>query len=122
MANRNVCPTSSSPWGQHSCLPFPFCLPFPSLLLLVRRPDHDNRAVEAGDGPVNEQQVVLGVDPDYAQIADGHSFSTITTGKAFALLGPTAAAVAGQRRRGARFPVHLLGAMSARHAAKAVPF
>src|SRR4051812_23891355 len=90
-------------------------------LLLVGRPHHEVRAVEPGDGPADEQQVVVGVDRHDLQVADGDPLVAVPAGELLALLRPAAPAVAGQRRRRADFPVDLLGPVGGRQPAEAPP-
>src|SRR4051812_16473457 len=79
---------------------------------LGRRPDHDEAAVEPGDRPANEHQVVFRVDADDVEVAGGDALVAVPAGHADALLRPAAAAVGGVRRDGAALPGPLLDAVA----------
>ena len=83
-----------------------------SLSPLVRRPDHDEAAVGAGDRPADEHQVVVGVDADDVEVADGDAVVAVLAGHADALLRPAAAAVAGVGADASRAAVALLDAVA----------
>src|SRR4051794_26705951 len=90
-------------------------------LLLVGRADGDETALVAGDGALDQDEVVLSVDADHAEVADGDALGPVAAGHALALLGAAAAAVAGVRADAARGAVVLLDAVAGRQAGEAVP-
>src|SRR5439155_21032329 len=59
---------------------------------LVGRPHQDDAAVGAGDGALDEHQVVVDVDAYDGEVADGDALVAVLAGHADALLGPAAAA------------------------------
>src|SRR5207302_293840 len=65
--------------------------------------------------------VVLGVDADDGQIADGDAFVAVLASHAQALLGPAVAAVAGVRADAAALAGALLDAVALAQAAEVVP-
>src|SRR6516165_9933286 len=87
---------------------------------LVRGPHHDQPAIGAGDGALHEHQVVVGVDADDGQVADGDALTAVLAGHADALLGPAATAVAGVGGDRAVLAVALLDAVAAAKAAEVV--
>src|SRR4051812_5593108 len=90
-------------------------------LLLVRRPDHDVGPVEPGDGPADQQQVVVRVHRHDLQVADGDPLVAVPAGQLLAPLRPAAAAVTRQRRGRPDLAVDLLGAVGGRQPAEAPP-
>src|SRR5947209_18355268 len=89
--------------------------------LLVRRPDHDERPVEAGDGAADEQEVVAAVHANHVEVADGDALVAVPAGHADALLGPAAAAVRGVGADRAALPRPLLDAVAVPQAAAVLP-
>src|SRR5260370_10625193 len=92
-----------------------------SRLLLVGGADEDQAAVGAGHGAADQDEVVLGVDAHHRQVADGDALGAVAPGHADALLGPTAAAVAGVGADRAALAVALLDAVAAAQALEVVP-
>ena len=93
--------------------------PSPYLFLpKIRRPHHDERPVEAGDGAADEDDVVFQIDLDDLQVANGHALGAVAAGQLLATLRSTAAAVAGDRGCRTRLAVDFLGAVGSRQAAE----
>src|SRR5262249_37771050 len=89
------------------------------LTLLVGRPDHDQAAVGPRDRPLDQEEVVVGIDADHVEVADGAALGPVPAGHFLALLGPAAAPVAGQRADAAVRAVDLLGAVAGRQPGEA---
>src|SRR5262245_4754765 len=89
--------------------------------LLVGRPDHHQAAVAAGHGALDEHQVLIGVDLDHGEVADGNARVAVLAGHADALLGAAAAAVAGVGGDRAALPRPLLDAVAVAQALEVVP-
>src|SRR5262245_7634419 len=88
---------------------------------LVGRPDDDQPVGGARDGAADEDEVVLGVDADDVEVADGRARAAVAAGHADALLGAAAAAVAGVGGDAAVLAVALLDAVAAAQALEVVP-
>src|SRR5207245_39367 len=88
---------------------------------LVGGSDHDQPAVGPGDGALNQDEVVVGVDAHHVEVADGDALGAVVAGHADALLGPAATAVARVRGDAAVLAVALLDAVAAAQAAEVVP-
>src|SRR5262249_60235762 len=78
-------------------------------------------AVGSGGRPLDHEQVVVGVDADPLEVADGAAVHTVVAGSALALLGAAETSVAGVRADGAARTVYLFGAVAGRQAGEAVP-
>src|SRR5262249_18357304 len=88
---------------------------------LVRRADHDEPAVGAGDGAADEDEVVDRVDADHCQVADGDALVAVAPGHADAALGPTATAVGRVGANRAALAHALLDAVAGAEALVVVP-
>src|SRR5262245_23220058 len=58
---------------------------------LVGRPHHHERTRMPGNAATDEEQVVLAVDLDHGEVADGDAFVAVAAGAFEALLRPAAA-------------------------------
>src|SRR5262249_20454379 len=89
--------------------------------VLVRGADRHEAAVGARDGAADQDEMIVGVDADDLEVADGHAFGSVAAGHAQALLGPAVAPGAGVRPGGAALPFALLDAVAGAQAAEVVP-
>ena len=85
-----------------------------SSILLVRRPNDDQAALGPRNGTAHQNDVILGVDLDDVEIADGDAGVAVMAGGLVPELRPAGTAVAGVRADGAGLTVDLLGAVGGR--------
>src|SRR6266542_1004352 len=91
-------------------------------VLLVGGADDDEAAVGAGDGAADDEEVILEVDLDDVEIANGGLGVAVLPGGEMAELGSAGAAVGRVRAGAAALTMVLLGAVSGGHAGEVVPF
>lgn len=72
--------------------------PNSDLLDLVRRLNDDQAAIGSGDGALDQNDVVFGIDVDDVEVADRHLFGAVVAGHFLALLGTAETSVRGQVR------------------------
>src|SRR5438552_3646114 len=92
----------------------------PPLLVLVGRADEDQPAVGPRHGAADEDEIILGINADDLEVADGDALGAVAAGHAHALLGPAVATVAGARAHRAALPLALLDAVAGAQAAEVV--
>src|SRR5262245_49684577 len=81
------------------------------LVLLVGWPDNDEAAVGAGDRAADEDDMVLGVDLDDVEVANGALGIAILAGGLVTFLGPAGAAIGGVRADRTARAMDFLGAV-----------
>src|SRR5262249_50999149 len=92
------------------------------LVFLVGGADEDETAVGAGDGALDEDQVIVGVGLDDREGGGGDGGVAILSSGGVALFGPAEAAVGGVRADATARAMHFLGAMGGRQALVIVAF
>src|SRR5207253_2049250 len=83
--------------------------------------DHDHAAVGTGDGAFDQEQVVIAVELDDAEVARGGAGGAVAAGHALALLGAATAAIAGMGADAAGGAVVLFDAVAGGQPGEAVP-
>src|SRR5260370_11948699 len=90
-------------------------------LLLVRRPNHDQSTVGAGDGAADQNQMIVGVDLDHLQVARSDALGAVAAGHALAAFRAAATAIASVRADTAGRAVVFFDAVTGRQAREIVP-